>query len=478
MSAPPSQPLATFRDPAGSLAFEPGRVLRKIRPHAREAVLDFLESPLCRRMQQRGDMVAAEIDDGPAGLTLIHPRIPVPTYSWEWSASQWLAAADLTLTLAEESLAEGWILKDATPLNVLYQGSRPLFVDILSFERHNPKSSIWLAYGQYMRTFLLPLLMNRMLGWPLALSLLHRDGFEPSTLYTSLSWPQRLSPAVFWPITLPALLERRGDAGAAKAALKQPARDPEIAIDLLRRTFRGLRKRTRNAVPAGGNSAESNWSDYKVTRSTHYTEAEAAHKHASVQAILEELRPARVLDIGANTGEHSTLAANAGAEVVALERDPAAAERLFLTTRAQNLPIQTIVGDLARPTPAVGWENNESPALIPRLEGQFDIVLMLAVIHHLILLDQIPIPAIVALLARLTTRDLLLEWVPVADPMFQSLMRGREDLYGALTENDLLEATAPLFDLLRTVRIDNGRVLFLFRKRGSQTPVHSGDHPA
>ena len=473
---PAAQPLATFRDPAGSLAFEPARVLRTIRPHAREAVLDFVESPLCQRMQQRGDMIAAEVlDDDKTGLTLIHPRIALPTYPWEWSPAQWLAAADLTLSLAEEALAEGWILKDATPLNVLFDGPRPIFVDILSFERHNPRSSIWLAYGQYMRTFLLPLLMNRMLGWPLTLSLLHRDGLEPSALYSSLTWPQRLSPSAFWPITLPALLERKGDSAAANAALKKPTQDPEVASDLLRRTFRNLRKRTQTAVSS---SAHSEWSDYKTTRSTHYTEAQAAHKRASVQATLEELRPTRVLDIGANTGEHSTLAANAGASVVALERDPAAADRLFLATRAQSLSIQTVVGDLARPTPAVGWDNNESPALIPRLEGQFDLVLMLAVIHHLILLDQIPIPAIVSLLARITTRDLLLEWVPVSDPMFQSLMRGREDLYGSLTEADLLDATAAHFQLLRTDRIDNGRVLFLFRKRESQTPLHAGDTTA
>ncbi len=126
--------------------------------------------------------------------------------------------------------------------------------------------------------------------------------------------------------------------------------------------------------------------------------------------------PKRVLDIGANTGEFSALAAAAGAEVVALERDPAAADRLFAMASERNLSIQTIQADLARPTPAAGWENAESLALLPRLERRFDLVLMLAVIHHLILMEQIPIPAILSLCHRLTTRYLVIEWVPVDGP--------------------------------------------------------------
>ena len=65
---------------------------------------------------------------------------------------------------------------------------------------------------------------------------------------------------------------------------------------------------------------------------------------------------------------------------------------------------------------------------------------MLAVIHHLVLMEQIPLPAILALCHRLTRRHLVIEWVPVEDPMYQSLMRGRDTLYGSLTEADLLAA--------------------------------------
>jgi len=460
-------PTATFRDPAGSLSLEGDFAVRTIRPEARDQVMEFVTSQFCDRLQDRGDMVAITIRNSPAGLQLLHPRVPVPTYPWEWTPSQWLAAAQLTLSLCAEALNEGWVLKDATPLNILFVGSRPVLVDVLSFERWDPApkaypSHLWLAYGQYVRTFLLPLLMNRMLSWPLEVSLFKRDGYEPAELYKALSWRQRLSPRAFWPVTLAARLDRKSEHKTAVIASPQH-KSPELALHLLKRTVETLRKQTRRAMPE---YSGSEWSNYTATL-THYTAQESAQKLDWVRQVLEELKPARVLDIGANTGVFSALAAEHGAQVVALERDAAAAESLYRMTRNGRPTIQTIQtihADLARPTPAVGWENHETSSLLHRLEAKSEMVLMLAVIHHLILMEQIPIRAIVDLAHKLTSRTLVLEWVPVSDPMYQSLMRGRDALYGSLSEADLLTACEGRFRALRRQPLENGRILFLFAK--------------
>ena len=457
-------PTPTFRDPAGSLTLEGDFAVRRIRPEARAEVMEFVSSAFCARLEARGDLVATTVKNTLEGLRLQHPRIPVPTYPWEWTPSQWLAAALLTLSLCDEALSDGWVLKDATPLNILFVGSRPVLVDVLSFERWDPApkeypSHLWLAYGQYVRTFLLPLLMNKMLSWPLELSLFRRDGYEPAELYKALSWGQRLSRAAFMPVTLAARLDAKdGEKSGAKAAPQH--KSPELALHLLKRTLTNLRKQTERAMPE---CAGSEWSNYTATL-THYSAQESAQKLDWVRGVLEELKPARVLDIGANTGVFSALAAGHGAEVVALERDAAAAESLFRMTQKSGLAIQTIHADLARPTPAVGWDNGETCSLLHRLEGQSDLVLMLAVIHHLILMEQIPVCAILELARKLTSRHLVLEWVPVTDPMYQSLMRGRDVLYGSLSEADLLEAAEGRFKTIRRQPLDNGRILFLFAK--------------
>jgi SAM-dependent methyltransferase len=453
----------TFRDPAGSLLVEDDRAVRSIHPAARAEVLEFLESAFYRRAVERGDMSASVVEETADGLRLIHPRVRVPSYPWEWTPTQWLAAADLTLRLCEESLDEGWILKDATPLNILFIGSQPVLVDVLSFDRRDPSSSLWLAYGQYMRTFLFALLAKKLLHWPLELTMFKRDGYEPTDLYAAMRWPQRLSPAALWPISLPAWVDRRKAAENA-ASRPQPKRDPEIATQILKHMLGGLRKRTRAAAPR---AARSEWAEYTGTL-THYTQAESEEKRAWVRAVLEERKPAHVLDVGANTGEFSVLAAECGTEVVALERDAEAAERIVQMSVAKapaGERIQTIHADLARPTPAVGWANSESSTLLARLEGRFELVMMLAVIHHLLLLEQIPLAAILELCHRLTRRFLVVEWVPATDPMFVSLMRGRDDLYGSLSEADLMAACEGRFRLVREQRLGNGRVLFLFERQ-------------
>lgn len=411
----------------------------------------------------RGDMVATTVEDDVQGLRFLHPRIEVPTYPWEWTQSQWVAAAALTLKLCDEALDDGLILKDATPLNILFDGYRPVMVDVLSFEPRNPASAIWLAYGQYIRTFLLPLIVHRALGWPLALSFFKRDGYEPADLYQAMGWSQRLSRTAFWPVTVPSWLERRGDDKAAAAAFAKPQRramDPDAATHLLRRTLSGLRARTERAIPR---PKASNWSGYQANLS-HYTAEQGVSKHDWVRSVFADVAPKRVLDIGANTGEYSALAVECGATVVALERDQASADRLYVASRERDLAIQTIHCDLARPSPPAGWENEETSGLLPRLEGRFDMVMMLAVIHHLILMEQIPLGNILALMARLTTQFLIVEWVPASDPMYQSLMRGRDDLYGSLTEADLLRACDGRFRLMRQMTLGNGRMLFLFEK--------------
>lgn len=121
-------PAPTFRDPGGTVTVGPEDVVRSIHHSHAADMLAFLETPLCRRLVAEGRLVSSQIlspatTTGP--LLLIHPRIAFASFSWEWPPALWLAAAELTLTLCADLVKEGWILKDGTPLNVLFQGANP-----------------------------------------------------------------------------------------------------------------------------------------------------------------------------------------------------------------------------------------------------------------------------------------------------------------------------------------------------------------
>jgi SAM-dependent methyltransferase len=460
----------TFRDPAGELQLTDACALRRIRPAAEEETRAFLASPLRLALEQSGDLIPSRIAEpgsqpriAAGEFWLEHPRIDPISYPWEWTTAQWRAAAELTLRIAGQAIDAGWTLKDATPLNIVFDGPRPILVDVLSFERRDPHSSVWLAYGQFVRTFLLPLIAAKYLSWPLQATMFARDGYEPRQIYEALPRWRRISPDLLDVVTLATVFERPGpspDRGSARAAAKKTssATDPALATHLLQKRILRLGKQIRNAT---SQRSHSQWSQYEKSAG-HYQPSDVDEKQQFVKSILSRCRPGRVLDIGANTGTYSLLAADAGAKVVSLDSDSAALEVLWRAAAKQKKTITALVADIARPTPAAGWRNREHFSLLDRLTGEFDLILMLAVIHHLILRHQLPLTHIASLCAALTRRSLLLEWVPPSDPMFQEWLRGRDHLYGYLTEDDLKHAFAPYFAVVDRAQLGNGRVLLLF----------------
>jgi len=460
------QPGLTFRDPAGQLQLTAQHALRHIHPSAIDDTLAFLSSPLRSALEQSGDLIQSEIasfgrDSSvvPGELWLEHPRVEPITYPWEWTPAQWRAAAELTLRVASQAIDAGWTLKDATPLNILFVGARPILVDVLSFERRDPGSKVWLAYGQFVRTFLLPLVAAKYLGWPLNATLLMRDGYEPSQIYHALQPWQRLNLNLLDVVTLATLLERP-DRKSQTPPKPSTSADPDFTAHILQTRIARLRKQIHSTKST---RSHSRWSKYSQN-ALHYSPSDIHDKHEFVKNILQRTAPASVLDIGANTGDYSLLAANSGAKVVAIDADAAALETLWLAASRQNKPITTIAANIAWPTPASGWRNREHLSLLDRVAGKFDLLLMLAVIHHLILREQLPLSHIADLCASLSRRWLILEWVPPSDPMYQEWLRGRDHLYGNLTENDLARDFAAFFSIADRCELGNGRVLLLFER--------------
>src|SRR5207245_2509388 len=194
-----------------------------------------------------------------------HDRVWFPSYPYEWPIEMLNAAAQLTAEVAQAVLADGFGLKDATPYNVLFRGPKPVFVDVLSFERRTPGDPTWLPYAQFERMFLLPRLMNERFGVRTGdIFLEHRDGIEPEEVYRHTTWTQRLRPSFLGPVSIPTWLA--GRAKKSGPALYQQRRvDREKAEFILSAQFARLAKRVRKT--AGASRAGSEWSSYMQTLS-------------------------------------------------------------------------------------------------------------------------------------------------------------------------------------------------------------------
>lgn len=474
--------LSSFRDPSGAVFIRHGRVLRKVSASATPETLEFLQSPLARQFIAEEKLVRTEqvppneLDShlngsnrtrlemfGEGGMLLEHEFIWFQSYVYEWPPEMLYAAGMLTLDIAEQSLVHGFGLKDATPYNILFRGAKPIFVDMLSFEKRTPTDFIWLPYAQFVRMFLLPLLVQKDFGSGLdQLFTTRTHGLEPDEVYEQYGWGKRLRLPLLTEVSLPTWLKKRSRTPSQGLYKQRLTSDPEKARFILRSQLRRLRRSMKKAAPL--NARKSNWASYMNTFS--YSDNEFKHKHDFVERVAAEIKPKTALDIGCNTGHFSAIAAQHGARVVALDIDPVVVGTTWRRASEQNLDVLPLVLNLARPTPATGWRNAEYPAFLTRAMGKFELILMLATLHHLIVTERIPLDEVAQLAADLTTGYAVVEYVAKEDPMFRQIARGREHLHGDFTRERFESSFGRHFTILRSepVKADL-RWLYLLEKR-------------
>jgi SAM-dependent methyltransferase len=456
----------SFRDPAGFVFRLGDRILRAVHPGFIQMLREFLALPLAQEFVRQGRVIGASFPVEPEepGYEIVeHERVWFPSFPSEWSAEMLESAANLTLDLVEQLLSKGWGLKDASPHNILFQGPRPVFVDLLSFERRDPRDALWPAYAQFVRTFLLPLMAHR---YSLArldqIWLAGREGLEPESVYRALSWRRRMTPPALDLVTIPVWFSRRAERNL-NLYRKNPVA-PERASYTLAAIYKGLRRKLRSLETRSLEKC-SNWLHYLECQ-THYSPQQFAAKEAFVSEVLREFSPRAVLDAGANVGHFSEMAARAGASVIAIDSDPALTGELWRRASRKCLDILPLVVDLCRPTPPLGWRNRESPSFLDRATGAFDLVMMLALVHHMLVTERIPLPEIVDLAADLTSSLLVIEFVDPTDPMFRRLARGRDALYAHLTQTHFEAACASRFQIVRRLAIaGSSRTLYLLRRK-------------
>jgi ribosomal protein L11 methylase PrmA len=180
---------------------------------------------------------------------------------------------------------------------------------------------------------------------------------------------------------------------------------------------------------------------------------------------LAQIAPRQVLDVGCNTGHFSVLAAARGARVVSIDSDAVVVGQVWRRAIANDLDILPLVVDLSRPTPAIGWRNRECSSFLERAAAGFDLVLMLAVLHHLLVSERIPLEEIIALAADLTTDYLIIEFVPPEDPMFRRIARGRDELFESFDQRAFEKMSERKFTIVQSQQLaQTGRRLYLLRK--------------
>ncbi len=461
---------ASFRDPCGFVFEAGGRVFRAVDQTCFDIVTELNQKGLLAELAEAGLIVRTQIVDDPvlaSELTgaypgfpafLEHERIHPISYPHEWSASMLADAGIATLELQMRLLEHGYSLKDATAYNIQFAGGRPVFIDIASIERPE-RLDVWIALGQFGRMFTLPLLLHRRKGHSLrSYFLANLDGSDVAEVQRAFGRLELLRPGLLLDVTLPYWLGRaaNGRADAAPQRIGRKETSPTAQILNLRRLRSKLARLARPGRPDGP------WTGY--AESSSYSDRAEASKVDAVRAFLREFQPGSVLDIGCNTGRHSMLAAESGAGVVSVDRDPDCIDILYRQVRGGRRSILPMCVDIANSSPAIGFRNRERPSFLDRIHAEC--VFALALVHHLHVSANLPLAAIRDLFGDLTEKYLVLEFIPTDDAMFRRLTRFRRDLYEDFTLENFLAAFRERFDLIRKIPVqDAPRTLLIWKKK-------------
>ncbi len=456
----------SFRDPSGFVFSRDGELFRQINNSFAIEWDDLVASGLLGTLQERGLLIDHESAPIAAAATpelahaVIRPqRVDFVSYPYEWSFGMLRDAALLTLEAQSVAFDRGFTIRDATAYNVQFQGGRPILIDTLSFERAKAGAP-WIAYRQFCEQFLAPLAL--MAHRDVRLGLMLREFIDGIPLdLASLLLPRRtrwnlgLGPHIHVHARAQTRYADRGtEAAAATRKVSVSPLKQRALIDSLQRTIRRL-----DWTPVG-----TEWADY--AENTSYGEDATAVKDDLVRRLLTDAGGTVVWDVGANTGRFSRIAAELGRRVVAWDVDPAATERHYRLIRRDGAErILPLVLDGANPSPGLGWAGEERRSLEGRSNA--DVVLALALVHHLAIGRNVPLDRIASFFARLAPR-LVIEFVPKADPMVRKLLATREDVFPDYSLDGFRVAFGEWFTIDEEVVVTGTtRVLFRMSRRAA-----------
>ncbi len=452
---------ASFRDPSGFLFTRDGVLYRQVNREYANEYDRLMHSGLYQKLVRAGLLVPhQEVDIPPAeagkAFKVLQPeRLPFIAYPYEWSFGQWKEAALTTLAIQKRALRYGLALKDASAYNIQFYQGKAALIDTLSFETYQ-EGEPWVAYRQFCQHFLAPLALMAYRDIRLGqLSRVYIDGVPLDLASTLLPGRTRWNLGLYTHIHLHARAQKRYADVAVAEARGRRRMSKQALLGLIVSLENTVRRLTWKA-------AGTEWAEYYDI--TNYTAEAFEHKRQLLMAWLEQIAPRTVWDLGANTGLFSRLAAERGAYTVSFDVDPAAVERNYYQVKAnRETNLLPLVLDLTNPSPAIGWGNRERDSLLQR--GPADLVMALALVHHLAISNNVPLDALAAFFAE-AGRWLIIEFVPKSDSQVQKLLRSRVDIFSDYTREGFEGAFERCFIVRQAVPLrESERWLYLMERR-------------
>ncbi len=460
----PAPHSGSFRDPAGFIFTDNGTIYRQINQAGKDDFDLFMSSGLYDALVEKELIVShKEITKhtyakDAARYKIIEPqKIPFISYPYEWSFGQLKAAALLTIEVQKLALEHGMILKDASAYNVQFIGKKPIFIDTLSFKKYEVGEP-WEGYKQFCEHFLAPLALSHYASYDVLKFLeTNIEGLTLELAVQLLPRRARFAHGLLSHIYFHAATKKRYENAGSQG---RPLPKRQLSTFALKGLIGGLESSVKSLRPP---KQQTEWGDYYSF--TNYSDKGFEEKQKVVSSMLKQIKPRveTVWDLGANNGEFSVLAADLGAYTIAFDIDPVAVGRNFAHSDERDSNMLPLVQDCVNPSTANGWMGRERDSLFDR--GPADAVMVLALIHHLAIGRNLPLPRIAEFLAQ-TGKNIIIEFVPKGDSKVDILLSSRKDIFPDYDETHFEQAMGEYFKLVKKTPVKHTkRTLYLFENK-------------
>lgn len=385
---------------------------------------------------------------------VIYPsQITFQSYPFEWSYMQWRKAISAYLQINHIALKYGMILKDATPFNFYLSGGKAIMFDTSSFVFFK-ENDTWTAYRQFCEEFLGPI------------ALMHYNGSRWSKLTMSalrgmpLDFISKQLPLKSW-FNLTTLLHihlHGRFSSKSEITATQGGAKKGFSIEKMR----SLHKMLFNTITKWTKAYQFNnhW--------VHYYEndiesaAYLADKEKVIRKWMNDIKPETVVDLGANTGKFSFIAAEYAAKVIAVEYDEICVDKI--ESKIKDEKIDTLIGEISEPTPNLGFDHKEYSSILVRAKS--DMALGLALIHHLYFTNYLNFKQIANYFSNLSNRYSVIEFIDKEDQKVQIIAKNKIAIAELYTQNEFERCLKNYFKIIEKHKItDSARILYLLKNK-------------
>jgi hypothetical protein len=449
---------SSFKDPSGFVFESEGTIYRQVNQYYAAQYRQLIDSGLYKQLVDRKQLIAheevnANLTNSAAWYTTLQPELISPiSYPYEWCFEQLQDAALLTLSVLKTALQHGMILKDATPYNIQFHKGKPIFIDTLSFDTYDPKQP-WIAYRQFCQCFLFPLYLEYYLKTDIQKVLsTYIDGIPVDFVAKLLPLKSRLSLGVWLHVYL-----QHSATTSSRANTKQTAAfSKKKLLDVISHLHNIITNFPANKP-------------YKTTWSNYYDDTILSkeylqEKEKIIQEFCQQTQARTVLDLGANDGYFSRLFASQNRQVIATDSDNRCISRLYQEVKQKNVQnILPLLLDIANPSPAIGFHNQERAAFHQRIKT--DLVAALALVHHLVIGKNISLPVLAAYFNDIAP-ELIIEFVPKEDEKVKQMLATRPDTFIDYDQAHFEQYFSKYFDTLEKKMVTGtSRTLYRMKRK-------------